>query len=235
MVYTILRYGAKVSRGIGFNDETVWLIDWKKPENNHFAIAEEVTIAGKHNKRPDIVIYINGIALGVLELKRSIVSISEGIRQNLDNQKSDFIKQFFSTVQLVMAGNDTQGLRYGVIKTPETYYLEWKEEDENNQFEGKKSLDKHLLQMCDKKRLLELIHDFIVFDSGIKKIARHNQYFGVKQSQETLAKQEGGIIWHTQGSGKSLTMVWLAKWILANKKRFSHSNYHRPKGTGRTD
>lgn len=215
-VYTILRYGAKVSRGVGYNDEDVWLIDWKNPENNHFAIAEEVTIKGKHTKRPDIVIYINGIALGVLELKRSIVSLSEGIRQNLDNQKDIFIKSFFSTIQLVMAGNDTQGLRYGVIETPETYYLEWKEETENEEFNNLKSLDRHLLQMCEKNRFLELLHDFIVFDGGTKKVSRHNQYFGVKASQKKLVKQEGGIIWHTQGSGKSLTMVWLAKWILAN-------------------
>ena len=67
--------------------------------------------------------------------------------------------------------------------------------------------------MCSKERLLELIHDFMVFDAGVKKTARHNQYFGVKAAQERVAKREGGIIWHTQGSGKSLTMVWLAKWI----------------------
>ena len=71
-----------------------------------------------NNKRPDIVLYVNGIALGVLELKRSTVSVTEGIRQNLDNQKKDFIRPFFATVQLIMAGNDTEGLRYGVIETP---------------------------------------------------------------------------------------------------------------------
>ena len=213
-VYTILRYGAKVSEGVEHNKKTVWLIDWKNPENNHFAIAEEVTIKGKHTKRPDVVIYVNGMALGVIELKRSTVSLSEGIRQNLDNQKDIFIKSFFSTVQLVLAGNDTQGLRYGVIETSETYYLEWKEEGE--QYEDFNLLDRNLLQMFDKERFLEIVHDFIVFDAGTKKVCRHNQYFGVKASQEKLKKREGGIIWHTQGSGKSLTMVWLAKWILAN-------------------
>ena len=117
--------------------KTVWLIDWKHPEKNHFAIAEEVTISGSddaaHTKRPDIVLYVNGIALGVLELKRSIVSVAEGIRQNLDNQKKIFIEHFFSTQQLVMAGNDTEGLRYATIQTPEKYYLTWKEpgEEEN--------------------------------------------------------------------------------------------------------
>ena len=108
---------------MGEQTETVWLIDWENPRNNDFAIAEEVTVAGEHTKRPDIVLYVNGIALGVLELKRSTVSVTEGIRQNLDNQKKDFIQPFFATVQLVMAGNDTEGLRYGVIETPEKYYL----------------------------------------------------------------------------------------------------------------
>ncbi|TMS83961.1 hypothetical protein CWB69_20955, partial [Pseudoalteromonas sp. S980] len=95
------------------------LIDWENPENNDFAIAEEVTVKGELKKRPDIVIYVNGIALGVIELKRSSVSVSEGIRQNLDNQKKAFIRNFFTTMQLVMAGNDTQGIRYGTIETSE--------------------------------------------------------------------------------------------------------------------
>jgi len=214
-VYTLLRYGVKVSEGVGINKETVWLIDWKNPANNQFAIAEEVTIRGEHTKRPDVVLYVNGIALGVLELKRSIVSVSEGIRQNLDNQTGRFIEPFFSTIQLVMAGNDTQGLRYGVIKTPEKYFLKWKEEDEESQTE-EALLDRHLMQLCRKERFLEILHNFIVFDVGTKKICRHNQYFGVKEAQKYLKKREGGIIWHTQGSGKSLTMVWLAKWIKEN-------------------
>ncbi|MCF3607993.1 hypothetical protein L2E81_15905 [Planktothrix agardhii 1033] len=128
-VYSLLRYGVKVKEGAGEQTQTIWLIDWENPENNDFSVAEEVTVKGKLNKRPDIVLYINGIALGILELKRSIVSIGEGIRQNLDNQKKEFIRPFFTTLQLVMAGNDTQGLRYGTIETPEKYYLEWKEEN----------------------------------------------------------------------------------------------------------
>jgi type I restriction enzyme, R subunit len=215
-VYTLLRYGVKVSEGVGLNNETVWLIDWENPANNHFAIAEEVTIKGENTKRPDVVLYINGIALGVLELKRSIVSVSEGIRQNLDNQTDRFIRPFFSTIQLIMAGNDTEGLRYGVIETPEKYYLKWKEEGEAESQEIENPLDRHLLQLCRKDRFLEILHNFIVFDGGTKKICRHNQYFGVKEAQKYLRKREGGIIWHTQGSGKSLTMVWLAKWIKEN-------------------
>ncbi len=210
-VYSLLRYGIKISPGAGEQKETVELIDWKNIDRNHFGVAEEVTIKGEHTKRPDVVLYVNGIALGVLELKRSTVSISEGIRQNLDNQKALFIRPFFATMQLVMAGNDTQGLRYGTIETEEKYYLQWKEESaEPNR------LDRDLLQLCNKVRLLEIIHDFTAFDRGDKKLCRHNQYFGIRATQEAIRRREGGIIWHTQGSGKSLTMVWTAKWILEN-------------------
>ena len=222
-VYELLRYGVKVLPAMGENKVTVWLVDWKNPQNNHFAIAEEVSVKGADlanaakasSKRPDVVIYINGLALGVLELKRSTVSVAEGIRQNLDNQKKEFIQPFFSTMQWVMAGNDTEGLRYATIETPEKYYLRWVEETGPHAAEDK-LLDRHLLQVCDKARLLELMHDFVVFDAGTKKLCRQNQYFGVKAAQDFIHRREGGILWHTQGSGKSLTMVWLAKWIREN-------------------
>ena len=212
-VYSLLRYGARVSPGVGEHTVTVHLIDWKNPAANHFAIAEEVTVTGKNTKRPDIVLYVNGIAVGVLELKRSTVSVAQGIRQNLDNQKKDFVQPFFSTVQLVMAGNDTEGLRYGVIETQEKYWLRWKETDAPDDDASTSPLLAELGHLCAPDRLLELIHDFVVFDAGTKKICRHNQYFGVKAAREYVGRREGGIIWHTQGSGKSLTMVWLAKWI----------------------
>ena len=210
-VYELLRYGVKVKEEHGSQTETVWLIDWEHPEANTFTVAEEVTVDGRKGgarKRPDVVLYVNGIALGVLELKRSVVSVSEGIRQNLDNQNPEFIEHFFSTMQWVMAGNDTQGLRYGTIQTPERYYLTWKEDSpvEN-------PLDRSLLQVCEKNRFLELIHDFVVFDAGVKKLCRPNQFFGVRAAQTHVKNRDGGVIWHTQGSGKSLTMVWLAKWI----------------------
>jgi type I restriction enzyme R subunit len=214
-VYQLLRYGLQVKVAVGETKKTVCFIDWEHPERNRFAVAEEVTVKGRdaraHTKRPDVVLYVNGIALGVLELKRSTVSVAEGIRQNLDNQKKEFIEPFFSTMQLVMAGNDTEGLRYGTIETTEKYYLTWKEAGPE---EG--PLDRALRQLCAKARFLELMHDFIVFDGGVKKLCRHNQYFGVKAAQEFVGQREGGIIWHTQGSGKSLTMVWLAKWIREN-------------------
>lgn len=231
-VYSLLRYGVKFKEEAGKKKQTVWLINWDEPLENDFAIAEEVTVKGENIKRPDVVLYVNGIALGVLELKRSTISVSEGIRQNLDNQTSKFIRSFFATMQFVMAGNNTQGLRYATIETPEKYYLTWKEEnpDYNPETDPKENkylsslecgaannpLDCTLLRLCEKQRFLELIHNFIAFDSGIKKVCRHNQYFGVKAAQTFIKQRKGGIIWHTQGSGKSLTMVWLAKWIQEN-------------------
>ncbi|MFT5716908.1 MAG: type I restriction enzyme R subunit [Oleiphilaceae bacterium] len=220
-VYRLLRYGVKEKEGTGEQNQTVWLIDWENPEANDFAIAEEVTVKGELKKRPDIVIYVNGIALGVIELKRSSVSVSEGIRQNLDNQKKDFIRNFFTTMQITMAGNDTQGIRYGTIETSEKYYLEWKEPDGSGSLPStdiatETLLDTHLAQLCDKARFLQLVHDYIVFDAGVKKTCRHNQFFGIQAAKKHVKSKQDGIIWHTQGSGKSLTMVWLAKWIREN-------------------
>lgn len=166
--YTALRYGVNFNVIAGQNNVTIPLIDWEDVENNDFAIAEEVTVKGENNKRPDIVLYINGIALGVLELKRNSVPISEGIRQNIGNQENYFIKHFFSTIQLVMAGNDTQGLRYGTTKTEENYFRTWKDDDDPKEHEN--LLENSLSQLCGKSRLLEIIKDFIVFDGGKKKI-----------------------------------------------------------------
>jgi type I restriction enzyme R subunit len=232
-VYSLLRYGVNVQPETGQHKETVHLIDWNTPLNNDFAIAEEVSITGVHKKRPDIVLYLNGIAVGVLELKRSIVSVSEGIRQNLDNQKHIFIKPFFASIQYIMAGNDFEGLRYGAVDpntNTEKSFLTWKEvSEEANRNDAylleltkpirdraaryEYPLDQHLVQLLNKERFIELLHDFIVYDRGTKKLCRPNQYFGVKAAQDFIKRREGGILWHSQGSGKSLTMVWLTKWI----------------------
>lgn len=212
-VYEMLRYGAKVKLNASDNTETIYFIDWANPENNDFAIAEEVTIKGAQVKRPDVMLYINGIAIGVLELKRGNVEISEGVRQNITNQTDRFIENFFTTIQLVMAGNDTQGLQYGTIKTPEKFYLSWKEDIDDN---SRLLLDKYIIKMCNKERLIDILHDFVLFDGGLKKLPRVHQYFGIKEAQQYVNRYEGGIIWHTQGSGKSITMVLLTKWILEN-------------------
>jgi type I restriction enzyme R subunit len=116
-------------------------------------------------------------------------------------------------VQFIFAGNDSEGLQYGAIGTPEKYFLKWKEDEADN---TRFKLDKYLLKMCRKDRLIELMHDFVLFDGGVKKLPRAHQYFGVKAAQGHARERKGGIIWHTQGSGKSIVMVLLAKWILEN-------------------
>ena len=212
-VYQLLRYGVPVKTEAGKATETVHLIDWKEATNNHFAIVEEVTLKGKQQRRPDLVLYVNGIAIGVLELKNSRVSIGDGIRQSLSNQQHEFNAWFFSTVQLIMAGNDSEGMQYGTIGTPAKFFLTWKEDEADN---SRFKLDKYLLKMCNKSRIIELMHDFVLFESGVKKLPRVHQYFGIKAAQEHVKQRKGGIIWHTQGAGKSILMVLLAKWILEN-------------------
>lgn len=212
-VYNLLRYAVKVQTQAGENTEDIWLIDWDHPEKNDFAVAEEVTLRGGHERRPDVVLYVNGIAIGVLELKNSRKSIGDGIRQNLSNQQPEFNEGFFTTVQIVFAGNDSEGLKYGAIKTEEKYFLTWKEDEADN---SRFKLDKYLLKLCEKNRLIELMRDFVLFDGGVKKLPRVHQYFGIKAAQKHVHARKGGIIWHTQGSGKSIVMVLLAKWILEN-------------------
>ena len=211
-VYGLLRYGVKVQPAAGAPRVTAPLVDWSDPDANDFAFAEEVTVAGANARRPDLVLYVNGIAFAVLELKRSTVSVAEGVRQSLDAQRPEFIRPFYATVQLLLAGNDTEGLRYGAIGTPEKHWLRWKEADARPEAGGNPLL-RALGQLCARERLLEMAHDFTVFDAGVRKTCRHNQYFGVRAAQARVRRREGGIVWHTQGSGKSLTMVWLAQWI----------------------
>jgi type I restriction enzyme R subunit len=213
-VYGLLRYGVDAKVDASATADNIKLINWIEPNKNDFAIAEEVTLRGNLQRRPDLVLYINGIAIGVIELKNSRTSIGDGIRQLLSNQQNEFNEWFFSTVQIVFAGNDSEGLRYGSIKTEEKFFLQWKEDEaDNSQFK----LDKYLLKICRKDRLLELIHDFVLFDGGVKKLPRVHQYFGIKAAQRHVNEYKSGILWHTQGSGKSIVMVLLAKWVLENK------------------
>jgi type I restriction enzyme R subunit len=215
--YQLLRYGVPVQIAAGQAHETVHLVDWGHPERNEFALAEEVTLKGGYERRPDIVLYLNGIAVAVIELKRSSVEVAEGVRQLNTNQEEIFNKGFFSTVQLVLAGSDSQGLRYGTTGTPEQFFVEWKDEAPGEAGAAPAPgalLDRPLAQLCGKARLLDLIRNCVLFDAGQKKVPRPHQYFGLKAAQERIAKREGGVIWHTQGSGKSILMVLLAKWLL---------------------
>ena len=190
-VYRLLKYGAQVKENADENETTVYFIDWETPGENIFDIAEEVTVVANNEKRPDLVIYLNGIAVAIIELKKSTVSVSNGIRQNLTNQREMFIEPFFTTIQFCMAGNDSEGVRYGTIKTPEKYYLEWKKDGFTEYPEERNEMDVHIEEVCDtipnkldsglfamfyKARFLNLIHNFLIFDKGQKKVCRYNQY-----------------------------------------------------------
>lgn len=211
--YQLLRYGISVQISAGKPHDTVHLVDWDHPEKNHFALAEEVTLRGGYQRRPDLVIYLNGIAVGVIELKRSSVEIADGVRQLITNQEEIFNLGFFATVQLVFAGSDSQGLRYGTVTTKEEFFVDWKSASPTALIAGA-LLDRPLAETGEKSRLLDLISNFIIFDNGIKKVPRPHQFTGVKAAQERIRQREGGVIWHTQGSGKSILMVLLAKWLL---------------------
>lgn len=199
-VYELLKYGVPVEPEPGAAPINVYLIDWANPRNNDFYIAEEVTVVEAAKKRLDLVVYVNGIALTVIELKRSVNFVEEGIRQNITNQRKQWIPRFFATIQFCMAGNDTQGLRHGTTGTPQKHYYEWKNDPKATDAisvaiaehieQWPRKLDRQVYSMFQKDRLIDLLYNFIVY--------------------------KGGIIWHTQGSGKTLTMVYLARWILAN-------------------
>ena len=213
--YQLLRYGVPVQVAAGQAHETVHLVDWEHAGRNDFAIAEEVTLRGGYERRPDLVLYVNGIGVGVIELKRSSVEVADGVRQLITNQEEIFNKGFFATVQLVFAGSDSQGLRYGTTGTPEKFFVEWKAQDQVSAKDTPGSLlDRPLAELCEKSRLLDLIRNFIIFDAGQKKVPRPHQFAAVKKAQERIRQREGGVIWHTQGSGKSILMVLIAKWLL---------------------
>lgn len=233
-IYHLLRYPTPVNQGLGKPNKQVRFIDWENPEKNYFHIAEEVTVRratdDDEHRRPDVVVYINGIAVCVIELKKATVSVREGIRQNIRNQREGQITQFFSTAQLLLAGSESEGVYYGTILADEPFYLRWKEPVGAHYYkptkeptpyetafpasEYRNELHRSLLQMLQHDRLIDFIHNFIVFDAGKKKVARPNQYFALQAARQRCFDNENGIIWHTQGSGKSLTMVWLAQWIL---------------------
>jgi type I restriction enzyme, R subunit len=226
--YQLLRYGVTVCLAAGQPHETVHLIDWDHPERNDFALAEEVTLNGDgHERRPDLVVYLNGLVVAVMELKRSTVNVMEGVRQLITNQEHLFNQGFFSTVQWLVAGNESQGVRLGTTGASEKYFVQWKnpQSTPTNATAAASSqhqehhapgalLDEPLAYVFDKARLLDVMRHFIIFDAGTKKVPRPHQYLGLKAAQARIAQREGGVIWHTQGSGKSILMVLLAKWLL---------------------
>ena len=193
--------------------ENVYLFDFKNPLANNFAIAEEVSfidpLTDSHS-RPDIVVYVNGIALCVIELKRSTVTLEEGIKQNLSNEK-DLIPSFFTTVQFTVAANDKNGFKYATIFTPQKFWCPWKRDDHKI---GEPLTDKEAFsEFFRKETFFDLFRYGVINDGGTKKVMRPHQYHALQAAIPRLKEKDSGVIWHSQGSGKSLTMVWLAKYI----------------------
>lgn len=198
------------------NHEDVMFFDFDHPQNNHFAIAEEVSyidpLLGK-NKRPDIVVYVNGIALAVIELKRSLVNYEEGIKQHLSNER-DFIPSFFTTTQFTIASNDDVEFRYGTIGTPLAFWCKWKR-DTNKVGDTISEKEAYRL-FFNKENFMFFFHYGVLNDGGIKKVLRPHQIYAIKAAAKRMPQKESGVIWHSQGSGKSLTMVALASYIQKN-------------------
>lgn len=235
-IYELLRYGVNLHREDG-RAVTYQLIDWTDAGKNIWSLAEEVTVKRNieeyHTRRPDVVIYVNGFALAVFELKKSTVSVKDGIRQQIRNNKKDGeISHFFAPAQFLLAGNDSEGVHYGTILTPEKFWLRWKEPTGNSYPSGNpepdvieekfsrqqfpNELDRSTLQLLDPERFLTLVHDCVIYDGGVKKVCRPNQYFAFESAKPRISRKQSGIIWHSQGAGKSLMMVWLAQWIIEN-------------------
>lgn len=213
----------------GKKSQNLRYIDFSNPNNNHFCLVEEFSVkrrfidAEGETRRPDLVLFINGIPFCVIELKNSNVSIQEGISQMIRNQNGEKeIPHLFKFVQICIAGNN-QEAKYGTIYTPSEFYSIWQEEDAlfMPQFYGiskPDALDKLFASLLHPKRVLELLSSYIIFDGGVKKIARYQQFFAIKETIRKIqstreASKRGGLIWHTQGSGKSLTMSILATLI----------------------
>ena len=205
-------------------------IDFEHPENNDFYVTEEFSVLrmnGKDYARPDIVLFVNGIPLAVIECKDASVPIIQAISQNIRNQKPDYIPGLFKFIQIVMAANKNE-TKYATCGTPDKFWLTWNEQyvEKQNELLNKTVIgrqvtkqDRDIISLFEKERFLELIKDFIIFEAGKKKICRYQQYFAVKAMLERIKHdKKGGVVWHTQGSGKSITMVYITKKLMEDKE-----------------
>lgn len=214
-------------------------IDWDKPENNLFHAVEEFTIEredGQGYIRPDIVLFINGIPFAVIECKKSSISIDQGISQMIRNQGKEYAPQLFKFIQIVVSTNKNE-TQYATAGTPKNFWAVWKEDEQSEEYKWFKqelakavtgriptTQDKNIISLLHPKRAMRIFKYFTLYDKNVKKIARYQQYFALMEIFKTLnefdknGNRQSGVIWHTQGSGKSLTMVMLARYILSEMK-----------------
>lgn len=210
-------------------------IDWDNPQNNMFHVTEEFAVDSRdrqHNARPDIVLFINGIPFAVIECKAPHIPVEEAVGQMIRNQQAAYIPQLFKFAQFVVATNKN-AVKYATVGTPKKFWSVWKEQDTEWLQTRLKALvpdrmpteqDRNTVSLFSRERVFELIRYFILFDANVKKVCRYQQFFAVREIMKTIAESDehgnrrSGVIWHTQGSGKSLTMVMLAKYILMELK-----------------
>ncbi len=206
-------------------------IDWEKPENNVFHVTEEFSCDSwdrQHNARPDIVLFVNGIPFAVIECKAPVISEDQAVEQTIRNQGKDYIPQLFKYAQIVAATNKNS-VKYATAGTGKKFWSVWKEQETEWQerlvdqlVAGRKitEQDKNIVSLFEPERVMKLVKYFVVYDANVKKIARYQQFFAVEEIMKTIktdnksGNRQGGVIWHTQGSGKSLTMVMVSKYIL---------------------
>lgn len=210
-------------------------IDWDNPQNNVFHVTEEFAVDSRdrqHNARPDIVLFINGIPFAVIECKAPHIPVEEAVGQMIRNQQAAYIPHLFKFAQLVVTTNKN-AVKYATAGTPKKFWSVWKEQDDEWLQTRLKALipdrmpteqDRNIVSLFSRERVFELIRYFILFDANVKKVCRYQQFFAVREIMKTIAESDehgnrrSGVIWHTQGSGKSLTMVMLAKTILMELK-----------------
>lgn len=234
-IYNLLTMGISLEEkmiidgnNLGVQSFDMNYIDFDNLDNNIWQVTEEFSVERSNGRfaRPDIVIMVNGIPLVVIECKKSSVDVKEGISQNVRNMLPDYIPQLFKYSQLVIAANPNK-LMYGTCGTSSDYFVEWREQELDWQMNLCKKIspdgqvneqDRAVVSLLDRKRFLEITKSFILYDNNIKKVARHQQFFAINKAMRRIKGQDGeetksGVIWHTQGSGKSLTMVMLVKKI----------------------
>ena len=206
-------------------------VDWDHPENNLFHVTEEYAVESQdkqHNARPDIVLFINGIPFAVIECKAPHILMEQAIEQNIRNQQNEYIPQLFKFAQIILATNKNS-VKYATTATPKKFWSVWKEQDNAFLNEAIQRFitdrmateqDKNIISLFTPNRAMEIIRFFVLYDANVKKICRYQQYFAIREIISTInertedGNRQSGVIWHTQGSGKSLTMVMLAKYIL---------------------
>lgn len=261
--YNLITLGKAFEQSFDGDKKSITLqyIDWKNSENNVFHVTEEYSVmrsTSKEHYRPDLVLFVNGIPLCIIECKRPDMKepLVQAISQHLRSQQEDGIRALYVYAQLTMSVA-TQEAAYATNATPEKFWAKWEEKFEGDteaerlpagqagkaeeekyrqyfdELEKENILptiqDEHLFGLCRPDRLMDIIFNFIVFDNGEKKIARYQQFFAIKKSMKRIftlspsgrdgegPRRKGGVIWHTQGSGKSLTMVMLAQAIALEK------------------